>query len=307
MRQIGILPSEEQAKRFIDYLLTQGVEARADEEADDTWAVWIIDEEQIARAGEELRQFQADPQQPRYLDGAGQAENIRQRERKKREAAAKNVVQMRGKWQQGLKRKAPLTFLLIAAAVLVGLLTKFDFSKNNNVAVQALLFRNPARLTVADLSHVDPWTDIRRGEAWRVVSPMLLHGNLLHLLFNLYWLWYFGSQIEDRRGTLRFALLVLIAAAVSNVAQAMIVDPWFGGLSGVNYALFGYAWMKSRYEPRLGIYVTPSQAFLLVVWFFVCFTGWVGPVANVAHGGGFFVGIAIGYLPMLIPQLEGKL
>ena len=81
MRQIGILPSEEQAKRFIDYLLTQGVEARADEEADDTWAVWIIDEEQIARAGEELRLFQADPQQPRYLDGAGQAENIRQRER----------------------------------------------------------------------------------------------------------------------------------------------------------------------------------------------------------------------------------
>jgi GlpG protein len=212
---------------------------------------------------------------------------------------------MRGNWRQGIKRKAPATFLLMAAAVLVGLMTNFSFDRTKRT-VQLFEFRNPTQLTVADQTKVDPWTDIRRGEVWRIVSPILLHGDLMHLLGNLFWLWYLGSQIEDRRGTLRFLLFVLLSAACSNIAQAVLDSPFGGGLSGVNYALFGYAWMKSRYEPKLGIHVSPAMTFLLIVWFFVCFTGWAGPIANVAHGVGLFFGVVVGYLPMLFPKLEGK-
>lgn len=305
MRQIGTLPNAEQTKRFVDFLLTQGISARADEEADNSWAIWIHDEEQLAQAANEFRSFQKQPDDARYLEIGGKAKGIRQREEQRRIAAAKNTVQMRGRWNQGIKRRAPATFLLIAAAVAVGLMTNFSFDRQSRT-VNLLQFRDPTGLTISDMAQFDPWKDIRRGEVWRVFSSILLHGDHWHLFINVYWLWYFGSQIEDRRGTLRFVLLVLLSAAISNILQAVIDSPFGGGLSGVNYALFGYAWMKSRYEPKAGIVVSPTQTVFFIIWFFACFTGWFGPIANVAHGAGLFVGVVIGYLPLLFPRLEGK-
>ncbi len=43
--------------------------------------------------------------------------------------------------------------------------------------------------------------------------------NLLHIFFNMWCLNSFGTMIEVRRGTLRLAGLVLIAAVVSNLGQ----------------------------------------------------------------------------------------
>ncbi len=38
-------------------------------------------------------------------------------------------------------------------------------------------------------------------------------------------------------------------------------------MSGVLYGLFGYVWMKSRYEPSSGFYVTPNTVMWMVGWF----------------------------------------
>jgi membrane associated rhomboid family serine protease len=39
---------------------------------------------------------------------------------------------------------------------------------------------------------------------------------------------------------------------------------------------------------------------MFLVWFVVCFTGAVGPVANIAHAVGLLVGTAVGFVPSLI-------
>ena len=57
-------------------------------------------------------------------------------------------------------------------------------------------------------------------EVWRLVTPALLHFGMLHLVMNLYWLWQFGGQIEDRRGLGFFAALLLVLAVASNLGQA---------------------------------------------------------------------------------------
>jgi GlpG protein len=82
-------------------------------------------------------------------------------------------------------------------------------------------------------------------------------------------------------------------------------DLLFGGMSGVNYGLLGYVWMKSRFEPASGIVVHPNTVAFLLAWFFVAMTGLVGPIANVAHAAGLLVGLSIGYAPTLWRSLRG--
>ncbi len=72
MRQAGQIPNEADAKRFIDHLLTQSIEAKTDE-GDGGWTIWIYDENQLEQSKEELREFLFDPQNARYADVEKQA------------------------------------------------------------------------------------------------------------------------------------------------------------------------------------------------------------------------------------------
>ncbi len=98
------------------------------------------------------------------------------------------------------------------------------------------------------------------------MTPIFLHFGLIHLLFNMVFLYQLGGMIEARRGPWRYLLLGLVCAVLSNIAQyGLSTIGWedgrfvvqmpglFGGMSGVLYGLFGYIWMKSRYEPALGL------------------------------------------------------
>jgi GlpG protein len=118
------------------------------------------------------------------------------------------------------------------------------------------------------------------------------------------WLLVLGSQIEARRRTWRFALLVLVIAVASNLGQYWVTHyPMFGGMSGVVYGLFGYVWMKSRFDAASGFFIDNQTVTLMIVWFLVCLTGLVGPIANVAHGVGLAMGVAIGYAPVLLRKI----
>jgi GlpG protein len=64
-------------------------------------------------------------------------------------------------------------------------------------------------------------------------------------------------------------------------------------MSGVNYALFAYVWMQSRYAPRSGYSVASSTTWLLMIWLVLCGTGMMGPVANAAHAFGLIFGLLI--------------
>lgn len=71
---------------------------------------------------------------------------------------------------------------------------------------------------------------IREGEFWRVFTPILLHGNVLHLFFNIIWLVVLGKVIEDKIGSFRFLLFVLFTSAVSNTAQYLMSGSDFIGI-----------------------------------------------------------------------------
>ena len=55
------------------------------------------------------------------------------------------------------------------------------------------------------------------GQYWRLITPMFLHGSILHLGFNLYALFILGRRIERFFGSFRFLLLFLIAGITGNL------------------------------------------------------------------------------------------
>jgi GlpG protein len=306
MRQVGSIDNERQAQLFADYLVSEGISAHAEPE-DGEWAIWVRDENHVPGAAEQLRAFVANPADQRYRGVSRRAEEVRQETARRRSETRQKMIEMRTQWNRGLARRAPLVVLLIAASVLVTIVTNFG-DRQSGVT---------RRMTISDfrplgkdrISHPpDLFRQIKRGEVWRLVTPAFVHFNLIHLAFNMYMLYYLGSQIENRFGTLWFGLLVLVMAVGSNAAQAYLGQtvqsdilgrgPLFGGMSGVDYGLFGYIWMKTLYDPQAGLYVSQGTVFVLLAWFFLCFTP-IMAVANGAHAGGFAIGLAFGYAPEL--------
>src|SRR6266404_2871624 len=76
--------------------------------------------------------------------------------------------------------------------------------------------------------------EIRHGQIWRLFTPMFIHFNPLHIFFNMLWLRDLGSMIEGRQSSGLLAILVLVIAAGSNLAEYYFGhEPNFGGMSGV--------------------------------------------------------------------------
>ena len=286
MRSIGNLPNEHQARLFGDYLLAQGIHNEVETDTDSSWLVWVADDDHLSKAREFLERFRSDPLSSEFARKAADAERMRSEE-KKSQAAWRRRVRGRRSIFPGTSAfgAGPLTFALVCACGAVAALSHLGENKD---AISGLFISYTMPVSGGWL------LEVRAGEFWRLFTPMLIHFGWPHILFNMLWLFRLGSMIESLQGPGRFVLLTLAIAGLSNVAQYAQDGPNFGGMSGVNYGLFGYVWMRGKFDPASGFYLTPQDKVLMLAWFAVCFTNWVGPVANAAHAGGLIVGVVWG-------------
>jgi membrane associated rhomboid family serine protease/TPR repeat protein len=148
-----------------------------------------------------------------------------------------------------------------------------------------------------DISPLFETAMIRRGELWRLVTSILPHGGILHLVFNIYWLWIFGTLIEEQFGHLKTAALILLFAVGPNALEFGFSSGGIG-LSGVGYGLFGLLWILSQRDQRFSDAIDRRTIEIFVAWFFICIlttvTGLM-PVANIAHGTGAALGVLTGF------------
>lgn len=178
----------------------------------------------------------------------------------------------------------PLTVVLATVSVLVAVASNFGSARD----VMAPLFIAAPGSGLLE--------SVRAGEVWRLLTPIFIHLGVLHLLFNMLWLWDLGRLFETKRGPLIFGVFVLTVGIVSNLAQYLITgSPYFGGMSGVVYGLLGYAWMQSRFNPRAGYVLHNHIVVMMLVWYVLCWTGLLGPIANWAHTGGLVIGVVWGF------------
>ena len=196
----------------------------------------------------------------------------------------------------GALRLAPVTTLLIAMCLAV-----FAWQGINNIQALTALAIAPIAIEGQQLYASTLGYALSQAEIWRLFSPAFLHFSLMHLVFNLLWLWYFGRQVEALQGRWRLLSLLVSGMLVSNLAQYATGTVLFGGMSGVVYALVGFVWLYSRLVPDSGFQFPTMLMVFMVGWLVLCMTpaaSWLGfgNVANEAHLGGLLLGLAAGLL-----------
>jgi membrane associated rhomboid family serine protease len=185
---------------------------------------------------------------------------------------------------------------LVVACGLVALLSSFGASR----APIAGLFISEYDVQGGGLGRlIAGLPEVRHGQLWRLVSPILIHFGVMHLFFNALWLWDLGGMVERRQGWGRLLVLVLGIAVPSNIAQFLMSGPMFGGMSGVVYGLIGYVWLRGEHDPASGLFLHSSTVAMMAVWYFLCLFGVIPGVANTVHTVGLAVGLAWGYFSAL--------
>ena len=327
MRLLGEIESSDHTTRLVAWLMTKGIKVKVEPLDRDGkgYEVWVKDEDLLEQAKVEYADFQSDPNASKFDEAIKQADAIARDEAQQRKRMQKNIVKVQG---GQVAKRSPLTVLLIALCGIVALMTEFG-EANDSVVYRALQFVSIAP-PVPDNLMAKVRTDrndlglrlasIKKGEVWRLATPAFLHHGVLHLLFNMMWLYQFGRMIENRYGALGLGLLVLATAAISNFFQCAVPTEIGGtapgiasgeflltglaGMSGVVYGLFGFIWVRSKVDLSCGMFIAQGTVAFLLIYLFFCMTPMAtdllgASVANWAHGIGLLVGMAVGYWPAL--------
>lgn len=203
--------------------------------------------------------------------------------------------------------------LITVALIVVNTLAFFHEIRLGPAGEQLLLTYGfvPERYLL--VSEHQPWN--LTGRFLPMFTSMFLHGGLMHLIGNMWILWIFGDNVEDRLGKSRFLLYYLVCglAAVyfhylTGPSSGIPVVGASGAIAGVMGGYF-VLFPRARVVTLVPIFiflqiVTIPAVVFLALWFFLqLFNGMVataasfgGGVAWWAHVGGFVAGALLVFL-----------
>jgi|GEM_PF-248763 len=139
-------------------------------------------------------------------------------------------------------------------------------------------------------------------EYWRLFTVALVHGSIIHLMFNMYALWIIGPIVEALYGPGRFLGIYLACAAAGSAASYATSASFAVGASGAVFGLFGVLLVADRvHKPALtrnARGLTMQIGMLIGINLFIGFSPGLN-IDNAAHIGGLLAGAALGFL--LVP------
>jgi membrane associated rhomboid family serine protease len=144
-----------------------------------------------------------------------------------------------------------------------------------------------------------------------LLTSMFLHGGWLHLIGNMWFLWVFGSHIEDAMGPVKFLVFYLISGVASALVQFAVSLGSPVPVIGASGAIAGIMGAFLMLYPRVRvvslvfivIFVTTIElpaAIMLLYWFGIQLLSGLGSMSSVtqaqgvawfAHVGGFLAGL----------------
>ena len=138
---------------------------------------------------------------------------------------------------------------------------------------------------------------IAQGQYWRLFTPMFLHAGLIHLAFNAYALWIFGSMLEPEIGSWRFLVVYLVTGIAASAASYAFLDPQTVGIgaSGAIFGIFGVflVYNYRRRNTALGAARLRTGLVLLAINAVLGFS--IAGIDWRAHIGGLVAGVVAGF------------
>jgi len=132
---------------------------------------------------------------------------------------------------------------------------------------------------------------ILQGEIWRFLTPVFLHGSIVHLSFNMYALYSIGPSLERKYGSISFILLYAISAVFGNVFSFLCSS--YVSL-GASTAIFGLIAAQGVYiyknKHLLGSAAKPLLTNVLFMIAVNLFLGLSPGIDNWGHLGGLVGG-----------------
>lgn len=133
---------------------------------------------------------------------------------------------------------------------------------------------------------------IAQGQWWRLLTSTVLHSGILHLLFNMYALYWLGPQLESMLGQMRFASLYVLSALGGSVASY-----WFSDLNTVSVGASGAIFGLITATIVIGREMRSDVSQLIVVLGLNVVIGFLQPGIDWrAHFGGAAVGATVAFL-----------
>lgn len=274
MIRIISLPNPRIAQAFVDYMATYGVQLQVKSDGQEI-QIWLEDESKLHQVEQQLTLFLEDPLHARYQAASweiGKTDtNLR--------------YQHYSYWQRIRSQAGPLTMTVMVLCILVYLAQQIYGDQR----VMTWLSWPADRHQYVQL--------------WRWFSPAFLHFSLLHILFNLLWWWYLGGPVEKRLGSGKLFTIALISALLSGWGQSLFSGIYFGGLSGVVYALMGYVWLTGELKPERQLALPRGLMVFSLAWLVLGYFNVMGlAIANAAHVFGLVVGLIMAFCDTRTPR-----
>lgn len=128
---------------------------------------------------------------------------------------------------------------------------------------------------------------------WTVMTYMFLHGGMMHLLFNMIALYFFGPRVEERIGSRRFTILYFLSGLTGAAASLAFsfASPIVGASAGVFGVMMGFAHFWPHAPIHIwGIIPVPARMLVIITTVLAIWSGFGGSssrIAHFAHLGGY--------------------
>lgn len=157
-----------------------------------------------------------------------------------------------------------------------------------------------------------PWFRI-----WQPVTYMFMHGGFMHIFFNMYSLYLFGSAVEQKIGTRRF--LVLYFACGLSAAALNLLVLWLRGTAvptvGASGSIYGLIVAFAMLYPKARMMLLFPPIPMTAKWMAIVFIGielitgitdTVDGVAHFAHLGGAILGFVLIWVWYRLPGIRSR-
>lgn len=134
---------------------------------------------------------------------------------------------------------------------------------------------------------------------WQLLTYGLLHFDFMHLFFNGFAIWMFGSQIERQWGEKRYIIFIIACIIGSGIAHALLSPAPVIGISGAVFGLlvaFGMMFPESRIFllfPPMPIKAKYFVAGYAIITLILSIRPGTSNVAHIAHLGGAITGFLL--------------